>query len=126
MVISSPSKEIICTYVAKGRKHDYRMCKESALPLAASVRVEVDSGYQGLQKQHPCTTLPFKGSKKKPLSKEQRKHNRSLASSRVIVEHTIRKLKIFRILKETYRNRRKRFLLRLNLIAGLLNFQLHF
>jgi hypothetical protein len=40
------------------------------------------------------------------------------------VEHVIRRLKIFRIFSSRYRNRRKRFGLRLNLIAGLLNYEL--
>ncbi|MDQ3634843.1 MAG: IS5/IS1182 family transposase, partial [Acidobacteriota bacterium] len=37
-------------------------------------------------------------------------------------EHIIRHLKIFRILSERYRNRRRRFMLRVNLIAGLYNY----
>lgn len=37
------------------------------------------------------------------------------------VEHVIRSLKVWRIVKETYRNRRKRFALRFKLIAGLVN-----
>jgi hypothetical protein len=41
-----------------------------------------------------------------------------------VVEHVIRGLKIFRILAERYRNRRKRFSLRFNLIAGLYNYEL--
>jgi hypothetical protein len=35
-----------------------------------------------------------------------------------------RQLKIFRILAERYRNRRKRFGLRFNLIAAIINFEL--
>jgi len=42
-----------------------------------------------------------------------------------VVENVIRSLKIFRILSERYRNRRKRFSLRFNLIAGLYNFELN-
>ena len=41
-----------------------------------------------------------------------------------MVEHVIRSLKIFRILAERYRNRRKRFGLRFNLIAALYNHEL--
>jgi hypothetical protein len=40
------------------------------------------------------------------------------------VEHVIAKLKVFRILQERYRNRRRRFGLRLNLIAGIYNYEL--
>ena len=43
------------------------------------------------------------------LPKTERQHNRLLASLRVVAEHVNRRLKIFRILAERYRNRRKRF-----------------
>lgn len=58
------------------------------------------------------------------LSTSERQHNRHLASLRIVGEHIHRRLKIFRILKEQYRNRRRRFGLRCNLIAGLLNYEL--
>jgi hypothetical protein len=41
------------------------------------------------------------------------------------IEQAIGKLKVFRILAERYRRRRKRFGLRFNLIAGLYNFELN-
>jgi hypothetical protein len=41
-----------------------------------------------------------------------------------VAEHINRRLKIFRILAERYRNRRKRFGDRFNLIAALVNFEL--
>lgn len=40
------------------------------------------------------------------------------------IEHVIRRLKVFRILTERYRNRRKRFGLRFNLIAAIYNREL--
>lgn len=61
---------------------------------------------------------------KKRLSPEQKKHNRNLASVRIVIEHVYRCLKIFRIISERYRNRRKRFFLRFNLIAGIYNYEL--
>ncbi|MBD0310849.1 MAG: IS5/IS1182 family transposase, partial [Microcoleus sp. T1-bin1] len=42
-----------------------------------------------------------------------------------IIEHVNRRLKIFRILSERYRNRRRRFGLRFNLIAGIYNYELN-
>jgi hypothetical protein len=39
------------------------------------------------------------------------------------VEHTIRRPKVFRLLSERYRNRRKRFGLRFNQIAALYNLE---
>jgi DDE superfamily endonuclease len=111
--------------VDKGRKHDFRMFKESGVQLHKVHKVQVDSGYQGMQKLYAHTQLPYKASKTKPLTKAHKQHNHCLASDRVVIEHVIRELKIFKILALPYRNRRKRFCLRLNLIAGLYNYQLN-
>lgn len=121
VVVCKQSSQIISIKVDKGRKHDFRVFQESKLRLKASLKIQADSGYQGLQKLHTCTELPFKATKKKPLTKDQRKHNHILASSRVKVEHIIRKLKVFKILPYPYRNRRKRFALTANLIAAFYN-----
>ena len=53
-----------------------------------------------------------------------KKQNRELARKRVVASHINRRLKIFKILADRYRNRRKRFGLRFNLIAGLYNYEL--
>ena len=53
------------------------------------------------------------------------KYNHSLSSERVFVENVIGWLKRFRILAERYRNRRKRFGLRFNLIAAIYNLELN-
>jgi hypothetical protein len=58
------------------------------------------------------------------LTKEQKASNRKLSSERILVENVIRRLKIFRILSERYRNRGKRFALRFNLIAAIHNLEL--
>ncbi len=81
----------------------------------------MDTGFQGLQKVHGNTEIPKKRSQKNPLTKEDIRYNRRILSERVIVENVIREPKIFRINAEIYRNRRKKFGLRLNLIAALHN-----
>ncbi len=85
----------------------------------------VDSGYQGLQKTHNKTELPKKRTKKHPLTKADKKRNRKISSTRVLNENVIGVVKRFRIISERYRNRRKRFNLRFNLIAGIYNFELN-
>ena len=42
-----------------------------------------------------------------------------------MIERIFRKLKVFRILSERYRNRRKRFTLRFNLIGAIYNLELN-
>jgi hypothetical protein len=83
-----------------------------------------DRGYQGFGKLHSGACIPTKKPRKQALPDAEKQHNRALARLRVRVEHVIRRFKIFRIFSGRYRNRRKRFGLRLNLIAGLLNYQL--
>jgi len=69
--------------------------------------------------------LSFKtGSKHHPLSKTDKAYNRMLSSYRITVENILRCLKVFRILSERYRNRRKRYGLRFNLLAALYNREL--
>ena len=68
--------------------------------------------------------IPHKNTKKNKLTKEQKEENRELSSVRILVENVIACVKKFKILSERYRNRRKRFGLRFNLIAGIHNFEL--
>ncbi len=99
------------------------MFKRSKVHFQADTEAKTDSGYQGITKLHPNSTTPKKKSKKHPLTKEEKRANRQLSSDRVLNEHVIGALKRFKILAERYRNRRKRFGLRFNLIAGIYNLQ---
>ncbi len=77
--------------------------------LKKGTKAGVDSGYQGLQREHANTALPVKKTKLKPLTKEHKKANREQSRERILVENVIGCLKRFRILAERYRCRRKRF-----------------
>jgi len=73
---------------------------------------------------HGNSDLPKKKTKKQKLTKEDKQHNKQLASDRALNENVIGKLKRFKIVSDKYRNRRKRFGLRFNLIAGIYNYEL--
>jgi len=83
-----------------------------------------DKGYQGITKLHSSSCTPTKKRRKTKLDQFERQHNSLLARLLVVAEHINRRLKIFRILAERYRNRRRRFGLRFNLIAAILNSEL--
>ena len=110
--------------VGKGRRHDFHLFKRSDVHFHPTTLALGDSGFQGLQKLHPNTALPKRRSKKDPLDPLDKVLNHVISSERVLVENIIRRVKIFRIMGERYRNRRKRFGLRLHLIAGIVNAQL--
>ena len=118
------SNRILSTRFCKGSKHDFALFKETKIQIQEETWYVADSAYQGLQKQHALCYLPNKKPKNKPLPEEHAKENAAIASFRIKVEHVIRSLKVWRILKETYRNRRKRYSLRFNLIASIFNFEL--
>ena len=103
--------------------HDLKLCEKSKVRLSKEVEIKADSGYQGLQKKHSKVLTPKKKSKKHKLTKEEKKANRELSKKRIKVENVIRRLKVFRILGERYRHRRKRLGLRFNLISGIYNFE---
>ena len=115
--------QIIATAFGTGCQHDYRLFKENYAGIAQDILCLADTGYLGINKLHANSQIPAKKSKLHPLTVEQKVANRELASQRIFVEHVIGKLKVFRILSERYRNRRKRFGLRFNLIASIYNLE---
>ncbi|WP_416375128.1 transposase family protein [Spiroplasma poulsonii] len=101
------------------------MFKESKIPILKNTKLIVDSGYQGIQKNHNNVLIRTKKTKKNPLNKEQKQYNRLVSKMRIIIENIFAILKKFKIITEKYRNRRKRrFGLRFNLIASIYNLQL--
>jgi IS5 family transposase len=123
-LVNQRTQEIVCVAVREGKIHDFRIWKESQTGIGKKIELLADKGYQGIAKIHSNSRIPIKKSKGKSLSKEQKALNKRLAKERIVVEHVHRRLKIFRILSSRYRNRRKRFGLRLNLIAGIYNYEL--
>lgn len=92
-----------------GRRHDKKLAdKESLIErVPKDVGIWVDSGFQGMQKQHANLCMPMKGTKKYPLTKEQKKENTLISSIRVRVEHAIAGIKRYRAVSETLRQRLK-------------------
>jgi hypothetical protein len=124
VIVHKKTKKVICTAFAKGKRHDFRVYKESKTPIHPKIKAIADTGYQGLKKLHPNSDLPKKKRKKAPLTQQDKKDNQRLASERVSNENVIGMLKRFKIISDKYRNRRKRFGLRFNLIAGIYNLEL--
>lgn len=124
VVIRQKSSQIICLGHGLGKTHDFRLFKSSGVKFGELLKVIADKGYQGITKIHQLSETPIKKSKGKKLTKEQKKYNRELNRLRIVIEHVNRRLKIFKILSDRYRNRHRRFGLRSNLIAGIYNHEL--
>ena len=102
--------------------HESNLIRRSQWVEATLIQSKIlaDSGYQGLMKMYSQAQTPRKSSKLKPLTLEDKAYNHALSKERIKVENIFAKVKTFKIFSTTYRNRRKRFGLRINLIAGII------
>ena len=107
---------------AAGSVHDFTLYKSSmGSAVSPDVKIKTDSGYQGIATYHAKSEVPFKKTKNKPLSPEEKAFNRRLARERIAIEHVNRQIKVFKIMSDRYRNRRKRHKLRMTLICAIRN-----
>ena len=121
-MIDKKNNQIICTAYANGKRHDFRVFKESKVRVKPQTTIGTDTGYIGILKLHSNSVLPKKRTKKHPLSNEDKQLNSKISSERAANEHIIGFIKRFKIVADKYRNRRKRFGLRFNLICGICNY----
>lgn len=127
-VVSDEQKRIlVLTPTKSGRRHDKRLLDRQQLVehIPPEVAIWTDTGFQGIQHQHPNTVIPVKATKKRPLTEEQRQSNRTIAGIRVISEHAIGGMKRLKAAADVYRNRLPNLDDKFTLLAaGIWNFHL--
>ncbi len=110
----------------KGRKHDYDVYKKNH-PLTPKQVVNVlDLGYLGVQKDFPeqLSALPYKKKRNQDLSQEEKEYNRIHSKKRIVVEHTISRLKKYRIQSDVFRNKLRKYNKVSDIVAGLVNYRI--
>ena len=126
MIFDPEADLILSADQAEGSVHDFQLYKDSVgSAVAPDVCAKADSGYQGIASHHTNSAVPYKKSKNRPLSKAEKAFNRQLSRERVRIEHINRQIKIFKIMSERYRNRRKRHQLRMTIICAIRNYEAH-
>lgn len=111
----------------RGRIHDYEIFKNKHPTTPLQVENILDLGYLGVQSDFPTVkyVLPFRKKRKKnELSNEEKKHNGKHSKLRVIVEHTISRIKKFGIMGTKFRNRLTRYDHVSDIVSGLVNFRI--
>jgi len=83
------AQRVMCLSFANGKRHDFRLFKESNVHVHPRTMLTADTGYQGLAKLHLRSRLPKKRSKRHPLSKVETRQNRSISRECVFNEHII-------------------------------------
>ena len=112
--------------VPGGANHDLPLlCGSGVLEqLAPGEAAMADKGYVGLKNYYPQTpvVIPFKASRNRPLTDEQKAYNREVARCRIVVEHTIAQLNRFTVLRQVFRGQQRgRHSLVVRVVARLVN-----
>ena len=122
VIVNKATGIILCTAESFGKTHDFALYKNSiGSRVLDSIKAQADSGYQGITAIHHNSETPKKKPRGGTLTNEEKKENRRISRERILIENINAKIKVFKIMKYPYRNRRKRHLLRLNLTCGIIN-----
>ena len=111
----------------KGRRHDYDIYKEKHPVTPKQVVNVVDLGYLGIEKDFPeqISSLPNRKKRKMQLSQEQNEYNKNHSKRRIVIEHTICRLKKYRILSDIFRNKlRRKYNKVSDIVSGLINYRI--
>ena len=91
-----------------GRPHDYKMFQaKHPTMLPEGLQTFVDLGYEGMRNNFPefNPVLPCKRKGGRKLTARQKEFNKNQSKIRITVEHTISKIKKFRIMQDVFRKR---------------------
>ena len=110
----------------KGKQHDYSVYKDEHPITSSQVENYYDLGYYGIEKDFPDlkAVLPIKKKRNIELTRTEKRYNKKHSRQRVIVEHTICRIKKFGIMGNKYRNRLERYDGISDIVSGLVNYRI--
>jgi hypothetical protein len=104
----------------RGPKSDVKIWNETALPEEIREKPRLaDKAYVGADKP---TRTPHKKPKGGELSEAQKEANRQISSERIVVEHGIRRVKGYRVVRDEYRLAQGTFPTIVSVVVGLIQF----
>ena len=121
-VMTDQSGDILCVGAPHpGPKADIKIYEEEPPrePIEDKPRI-ADKAYSS--KDHPEITTPHKKPKGGELSEEQKAENKQISKERVYVEHAIRRIKGWRIMRDEYRMATGMFAAVTSAVVGLIQF----
>jgi hypothetical protein len=107
IVLTNKKEILILSPTKHGRVHDKKMSDKNMLAsrIPEDVSLIVDTGFQGIQKQHYNTLIPKKKPRGSFLTQAEKEMNRLISSTRIVVEHAIGGMKRFGVAKDIFRNK---------------------
>src|SRR5690348_9394552 len=82
-----------------------------------------DLGYLGVEKDFPeqLSFMPNRKKRNLKLTQEEKEYNKDHSKKRIVIEHTICRLKKYRILADVFRNRLRKHNKVSDIVSGLVN-----
>jgi len=127
VVITDKKKRILVLTPSKhGKVHDKKLSDKAlaVVRVPKEVVLLADTGFVGIDKQHPNTLIPKKKPRGGELTDDDKAMNRLISSVRIGVEHAIGGMKRFRAVSEIYRNKNGWDDKLASVAAGLWNFHI--
>ena len=110
----------------KGRRHDYDVYKENHPITPKDVLNVFDLGYLGVEKDFPeqMSSIPIRKKRNRDLSHEEKEYNKNHSKERIVIEHTICRVKKYRIMSDIFRNKLRKYNKVSDIVAGLVNYRI--
>jgi hypothetical protein len=110
----------------KGRRHDYDIYKRNHIITPKEVVTVVDLGYLDIEPDFPeqLSALSYRKKRKLELSAEEIAYNKSPSKNRIVIAHTICRLKKCRIMSDTFRNKLRKYDKVSYIVADLINYRI--
>jgi hypothetical protein len=114
--------------IIKKERHDYDVYKRNHPVTPKQVVNVIDLGYLGVEKDFPkqlsshCRIKKI-GTNKSYLMKKK-EYNKFHSKKRIIVEHTISRLKKYRIMSDIFRNKLRKYNKISDIVAVLINYRI--
>ena len=109
-----------------GRKHDYQIYKNNHPVIPKEVVNVVDLGYLGIETDFPeqKSSIPIRKKRNLELSQEEKDYNKNHSRKKIVIEHTICRLKKYRIMSDIFRNKLRKYNKVSDIVAGLINYRI--
>ena len=109
-----------------GKKHDYSIYKTNHPVIPKDVEGIYDLGFPGVQKDFPeqKSSLPIRKKRDREMTLQEKEYNREHSRRRIVVEHTICRIKKYRIMSDVFRNRLRKYDKISDIVTGLVNYRI--
>lgn len=93
-----------------GKKHDKAATDEEGYRFPKGSQLWQDTGFQGYAPDQTTIYQPKKKPRGGQLTEAEKQHNQTISRQRIGVEHSLAGVKVFRIVRDVYRNHKHKFI----------------